>query len=137
TREEETELRKVSESIIVKDVQSPERLLDETALFLHRVESNLPPPTREILRRLTETDPALVGKSVLLVDDDARNLFAITTILEQHEMKVTYAENGLDALAKLEATEGIDIVLMDIMMPEMDGYEAMRRIRAQPRYEKL
>jgi hypothetical protein len=137
SREEETELRQVSESIIVKDVRSPERLLDETALFLHRVESNLPQPSREILRRLTETDPALVGKTVLLVDDDARNLFAITTILEQHEMKVVYAENGQDALDKLAANDAIDIVLMDIMMPEMDGYEATRRIRADARREKL
>jgi hypothetical protein len=137
TREEETELRQVSESIIVKDVRSPERLLDETALFLHRVESNLPAPTREMLRRLTETDPALVGKNVLLVDDDARNLFAITTILEQHEMKVVYAENGRQALDKLAERSDIDIVLMDIMMPEMDGYEAMQRIRTERRYSKL
>ncbi|MEO8212426.1 MAG: response regulator, partial [Myxococcales bacterium] len=137
TRDEEVELRMLSESIIVKDVRSPERLLDETALFLHRVEANLPDPKREILRRLTESDPALSGKKVLLVDDDSRNLFAITTILEQHQMSVVYAENGQQALDKLATEADIDIVLMDIMMPEMDGYEATRKIRAQPRYGKL
>ncbi|HMI92201.1 MAG TPA: response regulator, partial [Polyangiales bacterium] len=135
--EEHSALRRVTDTIIVKDVRSPERLLDETALFLHRVEAKLPNSKQQILRDLSQSDPALRGKHVLVADDDARNLFAITTILEQHEMVVAYAENGQQALDHLASGATVDIVLMDIMMPEMDGYEAMRRIRLQPEHAKL
>lgn len=137
SRTEELELRRVADTIIIKDAKSPERLLDETALFLHRVEACLPAPKREILRRLAETDPALAGKHVLVVDDDARNLFAITTLLELHDIKVSFAENGREALQKLEETPGIDLVLMDIMMPEMNGYEATAEIRKSERHGQL
>ncbi len=136
-RQEELELRRLADTIIVKDVRSPERLLDETSLFLHRVESRLPAPKREILRRLAETDPALRGKHVLVVDDDARNLFALTTLLEQHEMKVSFAENGREALAKLDALDDVDVVLMDVMMPEMNGYEATQEIRKSLKYGQI
>jgi CheY-like chemotaxis protein len=135
---DEIGLRQLAETIIVKDVRSPERLLAETMLFLHRVENDLPEYKRRMLRnRFADGDPALAGKKVLVVDDDVRNIFAITTILEQHQMAVLYAENGREAIDRLAEHDGIDIVLMDIMMPEMDGYEATRKIRAQPRFQRL
>jgi len=138
TKEEHQRLEQFGTSVIVKDVKSPERLLDETALFLHRVEEALPEPKRRMLRSLEQPDPALRGRSVLVVDDDYRNVFAITAVLEQHEMEVDYADNGRSALDKLgKGPDRYDVVLMDIMMPEMDGYEAMRRIRERPELRDL
>jgi CheY-like chemotaxis protein len=133
----ETELRRMAETIIIKDVKSPERLLAETALFLHRVERNLPEPKRKLLEQLHRTDPVLRGKKVLIVDDDIRNIFALTSVLEQQQMDVIYAENGKDALTLLESTADIDAVLMDVMMPEMDGYEATRAIRSRGRFRSI
>jgi CheY-like chemotaxis protein len=137
SRKEETELKRLAETIIVKDVKSMERLLDETALFLHRVESNLPQPTRQILEQLHKTDPVLAGKKVLIVDDDVRNIFALTSVLERYQMQVTYAENGKDGIELLQKYPDADVVLMDVMMPEMDGYDTMRSIRKIRKFKSL
>jgi CheY-like chemotaxis protein/signal transduction histidine kinase/HAMP domain-containing protein len=137
TPQEETQLRRVSESIIVKDVQSPERLLDETTLFLHRVQANLPEAKQSLLEQLQQNDPVLVGKRVLIVDDDVRNIFALTSMLEQYQMQVFYAENGRDGIRMLQSTPGIHLVLMDIMMPEMDGYETMQAIRQMEAFAEV
>jgi HAMP domain-containing protein/CheY-like chemotaxis protein len=137
TRREETRLRKYAETIIVKDVRSPERLLDETALFLHRVESKLPAEKRRMLEQLHSADEVFKGKRVLIADDDVRNVFALASVLERQGMEVQFAENGNEAIATLQADPAIDLVLMDIMMPELDGYEAMRQIRAKPEFAKL
>jgi CheY-like chemotaxis protein len=137
TRKEETSLRRYADTIIVKDVRSPERLLDETSLFLHRVESRLPAEKRKLLQQLHSADAALEGKKVLIVDDDVRNVFALTSALEARRMEVRYAENGIDALRTLEEQPEIDLVLMDIMMPELDGYETIKHIRSVPHFESL
>lgn len=134
---EEMQLRKYAESIIIKDVKSPERLLDETTLFLHRVEADLPEDKRKILQKLHNKEELFEGKKILLVDDDIRNVFALSSVLEGYHMEVTFAENGREAIELLQEHPDYDLVLMDMMMPEMDGYEAMRRLREMPEFEKL
>ncbi|PYQ53847.1 MAG: hypothetical protein DMF78_07975 [Acidobacteria bacterium] len=118
-------------------MRSPERLLDETSLFLHRNAAALPESKRQIIERLHQSDTLLAGKKVLLVDDDVRNIFAMTSVLERHKMEVLPAESGHDALGLLEKHADVDVVLMDIMLPEMDGYETTRAIRRQPLFKDL
>ena len=137
TRKEELHLKKVADAIIVKEASSPERLLAETALFLHRVEANLPEPKRRMLEKFHRTDPVLAGRKVLVVDDDVRNIFALTSALEAHGMEVVHAENGQEGIDLLKATPDIEAVLMDIMMPEMDGYEAITAIRQMEEFKQL
>ncbi|MDZ8136756.1 MAG: response regulator [Nostoc sp. DedQUE04] len=137
SRQEETQLRGLAETIIIKNVRSPERLLDETALFLHRVQANLPTPKRQMLEQLHQTDPVLANRKILIVDDDLRNIFALTSFLESYQMQVLFAENGRDGIERLQANPEINIVLMDIMMPEMDGYETTRAIRQQQQFRLL
>jgi hypothetical protein len=127
----------MARSVVVKGVESPERLLDETALFLHRVVSDLPPEKQRMLERLHSSDEDLVGRTVLLVDDDARNIFALSSVLERRGMKVLTATTGTEAISVLEARSDVAIVLMDIMMPGMDGYETMQVIRANPAFRRL
>jgi CheY-like chemotaxis protein len=134
---EEARLRTLAKSVVLKDVQSPERLFDETALFLHRVVSGLPEPKRQMLERLHGSDDVLQNRKVLVVDDDARNIFALTSLLENHGMEVASATNGRQAIDILNAADDLHVVLMDIMMPEMDGYETMREIRRESRFRTL
>jgi CheY-like chemotaxis protein len=137
SRKEVTQLRRLAQSVIVKDARSPERLLDETALFLHRRVTGLSKAQRSMLTVSYDTDDALAGKKVLIIDDDVRNIFALTTVLERQQMSVFFSENGKDGIELLDQAPGIDIVLMDIMMPEMDGYDTTRAIRADPRFSRL
>jgi len=135
--EEDAELHTMARSIVVKGVESPERLLDETALFLHRVVTELPPEKQQMLERLHGSNEVLRGRKVLVVDDDARNIFALTSVLENHDMQVISATNGRQAIDFIQQTPDLSVVLMDIMMPDMDGYATMREIRQVPRLRAL
>jgi HAMP domain-containing protein/signal transduction histidine kinase/DNA-binding response OmpR family regulator len=136
SNEEDHKIRQLARTVVVKGVESPERLLDETALFLHRVIAALPAEKRELLSRLHGTDDYLVGRKVLLVDDDARNIFALSSLLERRGMNVLTATTGREAIETLNSTD-VSIVLMDIMMPEMDGYQTMQRIRGSDKHQRL
>jgi len=137
TRREETKLKKFSEAIVVKDASSPERLLDETSLFLHRVERKLPREKRRMLEQLHSAEDVFKDRKILIVDDDVRNVFALTSVLEAHGMEVLYAENGKDGIELLHRNPEVDLVLMDIMMPGLDGYETMRAIRSNDSFKRL
>ncbi|RAI36945.1 response regulator [Rhodoplanes serenus] len=137
TAEEDTRLRGLARGIVVKGVESPERLLDETAMMLHREIARLSPDKQRMLERLHGSDEHLVGRTVLLVDDDARNIFALSSVLERRGMRVLAATTGREAIEMIETTPDLAIVLMDIMMPEMDGYQTMERIRRDPRFGRL
>jgi CheY-like chemotaxis protein len=135
--EEDAHLHTLARSVVVKGVESPERLLDETALFLHRVVADLPKEKQNLMERLHRSDDALAGKKVLVVDDDIRNIFALSSVLERRGMTVLTAGTGRQAIEMLESTPDVAIVLMDIMMPEMDGYETMQVIRQKATLRRL
>ncbi|HYE38817.1 MAG TPA: response regulator, partial [Ramlibacter sp.] len=137
SEQEQDRLHAMAKSIVLKDVQSPERLLDETALFLHRVITQLPAEKQAMLDRLHNSSEVLHGRKVLVVDDDARNIFALTSVLENHDVEVISATNGRQAIEIIQRTPDLEMVLMDIMMPEMDGYETMREIRKDPAFRTL
>jgi CheY-like chemotaxis protein len=137
SHDEQQRLNTMAKSIVLKDVQSPERLLDETSLFLHRVVTKLPADKQAMLEKLHNSSEVLSGRKVLVVDDDARNIFALTSVLENHDVEVVSATNGRQAIDIINATPDLSMVLMDIMMPEMDGYETMREIRKVPEFRTL
>ena len=137
TKDENYELQKYAETIIIKGIKSEERLLDETALFLHRTVSNLPESKQAIIKNLYDKESVFHSKKILLVDDDMRNVFALSKILQERGTEIIKAENGKIALEMLDTYPDIDMVLMDIMMPEMDGYEAMKRIRSQEKFKSI
>ncbi|HVF16890.1 MAG TPA: response regulator, partial [Steroidobacteraceae bacterium] len=135
--DEESDLKQKAKSIVLKGVRSPERLLDETALFLHRIVTDLPLSKQRMIETLHQSDEPLESRKVLVVDDDIRNIFALNSLLERHKMEVISATNGQDAINLVEQTQDLALVLMDVMMPEMDGYETMRRIRSNPKFRLL
>jgi CheY-like chemotaxis protein len=135
--EEDARLHTMARSVVIKGVESPERLLDETALFLHRVIADLPAKKQKLLERLHSSDEDLADRTVLLVDDDSRNIFALSSVLERRGMKVLTASTGTEAVAIVESEPDLAIVLMDIMMPGMDGYETMQAIRTNPAFRRL
>jgi CheY-like chemotaxis protein len=137
SEQENEQLLKYANSVIIKGVKSPERLLDETALFLHRVVAEMPEEKQAAIRRLHDRNAVFKGKHILVVDDDMRNAFALSRLLSDKGLKVSLARSGSKALEMLENSDDIDLTLMDIMMPEMDGYETMRRIRAQQKFKNL
>jgi CheY-like chemotaxis protein len=137
TAEDQLRLKTMAKSIVLKDVQSPERLFDETSLFLHRVVSQLPEGKQKMLERLHGSNDVLRDRIVLVVDDDVRNIFALTTVLENQDMEVLSATNGRQAIEIISKTPELSMVLMDIMMPEMDGYQTMREIRKNGQFRTL
>jgi CheY-like chemotaxis protein len=137
SKEEFKEINKYTNKVIIKSVNSPERLLREVSMFLHSIESTLSPERKQMINLVNDPNASLKGKSVLVVDDDTRNIFTMVDLLESVGMVVTSAENGVEGIEKLKSEENIDIVLMDIMMPIMDGYQAMTEIRKLKEYKKL
>ena len=137
SRDQVHELEKFSSSIIIKGARSPERLLDEVTLFLHQVESELPPERQRMLRDARDREAVFEDRRILIVEDDVRNVFALTSVLEPRGARVEIARNGREALDHLRERPGVDLVLMDIMMPVMDGLEATRELRKQPQFAKL
>jgi CheY-like chemotaxis protein len=135
--DDEQRLKRLGQRMLLKQVRSPERLVDETALFLHRAVEQLPPPKREMLKRIHQPQAVLTGKTVLVVDDDIRNIFAMSCLLERHGMRPVTADTGIAALERLAEGPNVDVVLMDIMMPTMDGYDTIRAIRASERFGEL